>query len=64
VHTRQLYGSGPLQVSTGLDIMNAGESSSHYGVDAPQLWSEARKGVVPTQDKSRRTHALHGLSSL
>jgi hypothetical protein len=29
MHPRQLYKSGPFQVSNGLDIANASESSSH-----------------------------------
>jgi hypothetical protein len=36
-------------MSIGLDMMNAGESSPRYGVDAPQVWS---KGLLSKENKS------------
>jgi hypothetical protein len=60
-HSRQLYGSEPSRVSTGLDVANAGESFPCSGVDVPQVWSKG----LHTQDKIiRHTHGSHGVSSL
>jgi hypothetical protein len=60
IHPRQLYGSGPSHVNNGLDVMIAGESSFHYGVDGIEVCSEA----LPKVDKTIIcTHGPHGLPS-